>query len=278
MSRAEVYRIIDVVSDDSASVEPEPEDADEGRRARVGQATARLALWPSPASSESIVAHGEPVPIVDVEQAFLPEQLDARLVMLHAPESQQARSFRLLRHRLLGLGDPRVIAMTSARPREGKTTCAVNLALALAEEAMARVLFIDANLRRPSAGSLFGFEPTQSLVGEMARGSHTSPPYPIVAIRGTRLHVAALPSVPIPEARLDRLLLGTALNDLRDVYDYVIVDASSVLESGDADIVGECAGGVLLAARAGVTRKSDLRHTIDQLRPANVLGTVLVGA
>jgi Mrp family chromosome partitioning ATPase len=184
----------------------------------------------------------------------------------------------LLRHRLLGERDPRVVAVTSARPGEGKTTCALNLALALAEDTMVSVLLLEANLRRPALGKALGFETESSFLLDMIRFTHVGPPYPVVGLSGLRLHVAALPAAPVPQGRLERTLFSVALLDLRSVYDYVVIDAASVLESGDADVIGECAEGVVLATRAGVSRKSDVARAIDHLRPTPVVGSVLLDA
>ncbi|HEX6767497.1 MAG TPA: CpsD/CapB family tyrosine-protein kinase [Polyangiaceae bacterium] len=208
----------------------------------------------------------------------LPARPDRRLVMLREPESPRARSYRLLQHRLLTRSDPRVIAVTSAEPGEGKTTCAVNLALSLAEETMARVLLVDANLRRPSLGSLLGFEPSESFVGRMAEYRDATPPYSVAAIMGTRLQVAALPATVPADARLDRMLFAVALNELREVFDYVVIDTSSVLESADADVASECADGVIMAVRARKSKKGALRRAVEQLAPVRVLGTVLLDA
>src|SRR5262249_3294469 len=69
-----------------------------------------------------------------------PEQLDRRLILVTEPHSPRAASFRLLRDSLVAKSMPRVVAVTSAAPKEGKTTCAANLALALAEQPGTRVL------------------------------------------------------------------------------------------------------------------------------------------
>src|SRR5438477_583444 len=90
-----------------------------------------------------------------------PADPDERLILVRDPDSARAASFRVLRHRLQEKGDPRVIAVTSAGPREGKTTCAVNLALALGECGRAKVLLIEANLWTPALAPLFGFMPPE---------------------------------------------------------------------------------------------------------------------
>ncbi|HEX7668714.1 MAG TPA: hypothetical protein VF395_03980 [Polyangiaceae bacterium] len=274
MSRAEIFKIIDVLSDS----QPDPEaEADARPSGDPGKNRDDRALWSSPAEEAALVVVPQ-TPVVDIKYLELAAPLDDRLVMLREPESARARSFRLLRHRLLTRDDSRIVSVTSARAGEGKTTCAFNLAIALSEDTMMRVLLLEANLRRPALGRLLGFEPEDSFVEHITRFTDVGPPYPVVALSGTRLHVAALPlSVP-PDARLDRTLFFVALHELRNAYDYIVIDAGSVLESADADVIGECSNGVVLATRAGVSRRGEVRRAIEQLAPAVVLGSVLLDA
>jgi Mrp family chromosome partitioning ATPase len=216
--------------------------------------------------------------VLVLEEVELQAELDPRLVLLAAPSSPRARGYRSLQHRLVADSDPRVIAVTSAAPGEGKTTCAANLALALAEQSFSRVLLIDANVRRPGLAALFGFEPEDSFIARITSDHRTAPPYLVASVRGTRLHVAALhPNAP-DNKRLDRLLLDMAISELRYCYDYIVLDAASVSESADADVVGECADAVVLAARARHTRKRALQRAVEQLKPTAVLGVVLLDA
>jgi len=215
-------------------------------------------------------------PIVELELAPSSGPFDERVVMQNEPDSSRARSYRLLRHRLLSSTDPRVIVVTSARAGEGKTTCAVNLALAIAEDSMTRVLLLDANLLRPAIGPLFGVVPSKTVIRNATWVAEVGPPYPVVSILGTRLHVAPLPSEPLETGHLDRTALAVALSDLREAYDYIVIDAASILESGDVDVVGECANAAILATRAGRSRKGDVRRALAQLAPVPVLGTALV--
>jgi Mrp family chromosome partitioning ATPase len=270
----EVFRIIDVSRQPGDSADPESRDSGE-----VGlQPRQDLTLWTNTRAAISHIGAPGAGPLIDLEHVMLPDTFDPRLVILSEPGSQRARSYRLLRHRLFCHADPRIVAVTSAHPGEGKTTCALNLALAMAEDTMTRVLLIDANLRRPALGRVFGFSASESFVGNIARLEDVGPPYPVVSISGTRLHVAALPEKSLEGGRLDRTLFAVALSDLRDVYDYVVIDAASVLESGDVDVVGECSSGVIMAARAGQSRKGDMRRAMSQLAPARVLGSVLIEA
>jgi Mrp family chromosome partitioning ATPase len=242
----------------------------------TGGATNRSTLmrW---TDTEALVTTGRAGAHTEVHELVeIPVDVDPRLVMLYGHATEQARAYRLLRHRLLSLGDPRVIAVSSAEPGEGKTTCAANLGLALADETLARVLLIDANLRRPSLAQAFGFEPSDSFMERLVINRDVTPPYLVAAVRGTRLHVAALPQQRPRPGHVDRLLLTAALHDLRNDYDYIIVDSAAVFESADADVVGECADGVLLTARAGSSRRSSIEAAIQQLSPSTVFGTVLL--
>jgi Mrp family chromosome partitioning ATPase len=283
MANAEILRIIRVGASNEQQADSSPPQSNDGGRENASprrqvNATAKLALWPGPNTSQEIVTFGEAVPLIQVEHVVAPERFDPRIVLLADPTSSAARSYRLLRHRLFGLGDPRWITVTSAHAGEGKTTCAVNLALALAEDTTSQVLLLEANLRHPVVARLFGFEPYDSILGEALKSRTVAPPYPITGIVGTRLHLAALASEPIPGARLDRAVFASLLSDLREVYDYVVIDAGPVLESGDADVAGECASGVIVTARSGKSKKPDFRRAIDQLRPTPVFGTVLFDA
>jgi Mrp family chromosome partitioning ATPase len=208
---------------------------------------------------------------VALRHACIVTPYDARLFPLAAPSSPQARAVRLLRHRLLAHGDPRVILVTSARPNEGKTTCAASLALVFAEESFAKVLLVEANQERPALARAFGVPPLEAALPAVETGN-----YPVTGLDGTRLSLAGLGAP--GSGRLDRGGVRRAMTELREAYDYVLLDAASVLESADVDVLAEVASGVLVAARARATKKSDLVRALEMLSPEPVLGVVLLEA
>jgi Mrp family chromosome partitioning ATPase len=210
--------------------------------------------------------------IVITEQTELPD-VDSKCVVLRWPTSPQARTYRLLRHRLIARSAARVVAVTSAGPAEGKTTCAMNLALAIAEDAMTRVLLVEANPFRPSLAQAFALKSSSSLNAWTLDAMSPTWPIAVANIAGTRLDVAASCS---GGQGLDRLLFGLAMRDVRNAYDYVVIDTPSVLESGDANVAAECADGVVVTALATKSHRSALRRSIDQLRPATIFGVVLL--
>jgi Mrp family chromosome partitioning ATPase len=235
------------------------------------------ALVTRPASSKTAIVPRDwaPTPTVTAEGVELPANLDDRFILLREPTSVRARSYRLLQHRLANQGNTQVVAVTSAKPGEGKTTCAINLALAFAEASSARVLLIEANLSRPALSGLFGTAPS-SFMDRLVQRLDATPPYSVAAVFGSRLQVAALRTTPPQSFRLDRGLLQSALKGLRRCYDHIIIDAASVLESADVDVVSTCADGVVITARAGKSNKSAVEDAVNQLRPATVCGVVLL--
>lgn len=217
-------------------------------------------------------------PVMVIEDVQLTAPFDPRLIVLNEPGSARARSFRLLQHRLAAEHDPRIIAVTSALPAEGKTTCAANLALALAEASFARVLLLDANLRRPGVADVFGYEPVDNLMTKLLRNEDVSAPYAVASTSSTRLQLAALRPDVAAGKRLDQALFSTLLHALREAYDYIVIDTAAVLESADANVASQAADAVVMSTVAGKSRRDRLRQAIDQLRPANVLGAVMLDA
>jgi Mrp family chromosome partitioning ATPase len=288
MSQAEIVKspIISVVWSTNQASRIQPEANAQHHGPRHTSTTQRIEAFPqqpveaiAARPSEAITTFAwASTPVALIQEVELSRELDQRLVMLRAPGSAQARSYRLLRHRLLAKGDPRVIAVTSAEPGEGKTTCAANLALALSEAALSRVLLVDANLARPGVAGLFGFQPSDSFMTKLLRSEDPTPPFCVASISGIGLQLAALQASATPGKHLDRSLLGEALRALRSAYDYIVIDAASVLESADVDSVSQCADGVVVAVRAGKSRKTSVSRAIRQLEPALVLGSVLLDA
>ncbi|KYF65242.1 hypothetical protein BE11_24825 [Sorangium cellulosum] len=77
-----------------------------------------------------------------------------------------------------------------------------------------------------------------------------------------------------PEA-LHSVHFEAALRTLRRYYDYVVIDGPPVLGSGDANVVEDASDGILLVARASVTRASSLSRAAEQLGERRILGVVL---
>lgn len=218
-------------------------------------------------------------PEVGLTQHFLPEEAsDPRLVLLHEADSERAANFRVLRHHLLEAGRPQVVVVTSPRAGEGKTTTAVNLALALAECGRAKVLLVECHLRRPQFASVFRLVPTWCFAEQLAAHRHQPLlPWAFIDIPQLWLHVAPVSPRVSQQQILDAPSFAIAMERLRLAgYDHIVVDAPPVLGTADVNLMQDAADGVVLTMRARQSTARDFRAAFDQLSPGRILGTVLL--
>lgn len=190
-------------------------------------------------------------------------------------------ALRILRHKIEQRAPHgrMVVAVTSARAGEGKSRVAAELAFALAESDRARVLLVEANLERPSLERLLGIEVPdgRGFSVQLRRRMEEGGPLPFgVVACGGSLHVLAEnlrdPGWP---GSLHSRVLPTAIDELRARYEYIVLDGPSVLDGGDATSVESVADGVILVARAGVTRGVALVRAARTLGERRLLGVVL---
>ena len=168
---------------------------------------------------------------------------------------------------------PRVILITSASPSEGKSTAAINIALALAE-AEQNVVLVDGDLRRPRIAKYL------DVLGSVGVSNVLSGAAPLTEVLQTtkyaRLTVlAAGPTPPNPSELLGSRTAEKMFGELRTRFDYVIIDSAPLLAVTDGAILATHADGALVVARAGKTRRDQLTHAIGML---NDVGATLLGA
>lgn len=215
---------------------------------------------------------------VEVHLLDLPDRLDQRLVMLCEPASLRADAFRALRQRLATTTDPKLIVVSSPVAGEGKSTLAANLALAYREVVRGgRVLLVEANARRPALAKIFGFEPPACFFDQLAT-HRESPTTPWIAVEQIApLHVMAVDPRIKRAPTLDAVGFSLAMGKLSQAgYDYIIVDASAILESADVNLILESVEGLLMASRSGMTTQKSLKRALERLGPANLIGGVLL--
>jgi Mrp family chromosome partitioning ATPase len=215
---------------------------------------------------------------MEVTPHRLGDDLDPRLIVLREPASPRAAAFRVLAHRLREQAGARAIAVSSPGRGEGKTTCAVNVALALGEAGRARVLLIETALRTPALADLFGFRPPLCFSRQLAiHRQEPLSPWSVVDVQPLDLHVAAMLVEGDRPAMLDAVAFLIAIERLRPAgYDYIVIDAPAVLGGIDANLVQDAADGTLLCASTRRTRARDVRRAVEQLSPGRILGVALL--
>ena len=203
------------------------------------------------------------------------------LIAHHQPHSELAESYRCLRTSLLlqpAMDRPKMLAITSCLPGEGKTLTAVNCAIVLAQQG-SKVLLVDADLRQSFIHNSFGLSQGPGLTGVLS-GICTSED----AVAGSELLtnlsiLTAGEHIPYPVEMLASARMSELMKEWRSRYDYIICDTPPASMFTDATVLGACADAVLLVARCGTTTKYALRHACDLLQRANlnVMGLVLNG-
>jgi len=203
------------------------------------------------------------------------------LVAQHLPKSQMSEAFRALRTSLL-LSQPgrppQVILVTSALPREGKTTAAANLAVTLAQLGDHTVL-VDADLRKPGVGRLLNLNSSKyaglsSYLAGVSSLDLVTIPHPAIP------NLAAIPTGPLPPNPADLLSstkLTEAIAELRTKFKFVVIDSPPIMAATDAVILSVQTDGVLLVVRSGETPKEAFTRTRDLLNSVkcHMLGVVL---
>ncbi|RKR76128.1 polysaccharide biosynthesis tyrosine autokinase [Frondihabitans australicus] len=212
------------------------------------------------------------------EMAFDRSAVTKPLVIQTDPRSPRAEAFRRLRTNLqfLDIGsESRSFVVTSALPREGKSTTATNLAITLAESG-ARVALVDADLRRPRVATLMGIEGGAGLTDVLAGRAElvdVLQPWGLGSL--SVLPAGQIP--PNPTELLGSPSMALVLRELSESFEFVILDAPPLLPVTDAAILANATNGALLVTAMNRTTHRQLSSAVATLDAAGAprLGLIL---
>ena len=211
--------------------------------------------------------------------------VDKEMVQWCQDETMMADAYRsaitsILLTRING-ASPRVILVTSPRPKAGKTTTVANLGISMAEIGR-RVLLIDGDLRRPRLGKLFGLQFATGLSDALLDEGSGKVTLDSVVRPSAVPGLYVLPGGSEP-ANISKLLHSTFLDNLIEVarseYDFVLIDSPPMMGMADARLLSRNADGVILISRAGETSPEQLTEAKERLADDGtpVIGTILNG-
>ncbi|HDZ10601.1 MAG TPA: polysaccharide biosynthesis tyrosine autokinase, partial [Bacteroidetes bacterium] len=206
----------------------------------------------------------------------------ADVYVYHYPYSPASESLRRLQTQLELLlpsenGKGHVILLTSAGPNEGKSTIAANLAVAMAQTDM-HVVLIDADLRRPTLHKFFQVHRSDGLVDILSGDLRMKGLIRRAPEMKKRLElVTSGGKVTNPMAVLKSAKLSYFLNMLRNVYDYVIIDAPPLISFSDPLLLGKHTDGVILVIEAGKTQEAAAKRSLKMIQKVHIpfLGVVI---
>ncbi len=195
------------------------------------------------------------------------------------PDLPIADAYRMLQANLKFISSDkphRVIVVTSSVPKEGKSTVSANLAAAIAQLGQ-RVLLVDADMQNPLQHHLWGVNNRTGLsdiiVGQVEFET-------VVSAGMLSLDILSAGAItPNPLFLLDSRKMENLIVDFKNTYDFVIIDAPSLVMRADALALGKMADGVLLVARPGILTNGDASTAKEALERSgqNVLGMVVNG-
>ncbi len=221
---------------------------------------------------------GQSVAIVPGRVNKEAQEIERQLLTHLPPKSPVSESYRTLRTNIqFARSDApvRTLLVTSAGPKEGKSTTVANLAITMAQ-LNTRTLLVDADLRRPVLHKLFGLRRdlglTNLLVG---KASLDEALLPTLVTNLTLLPSGVLP--PNPSELLGSQQMQALLTQLKERFDIVLLDSPPVIAVTDASVLARLVDGVLLVVNAGSTNREALMRAKDQLDhvQAQVLGVLL---
>jgi len=225
-----------------------------------------------PAPEPAIPKRQHEVPV----EPILQSKLHPRLVLLTAPQAPECEQYRTLRTQLFHSAEKKktqVVAVTSTLAGEGKTSTVINLGLAIAQSEK-RVLLIDGDLRRPNVATYLGTR-AKAGFGEALNGEG-DPLDLLFTIEGHELYLLAVSRESAnPTELLSSERLPEMIAELRQYFDFILIDSPPVLPFADARLLANHADAVVLVVRAGMAQYETVEKAIEALPAGKILGVVL---
>jgi len=210
-----------------------------------------------------------------------PEESKSHAWVLRSPQSRIAEAYRSFRTAILlsrAEQPPKVILITSGSPGEGKSTTCFNAAASFAIQG-ARVLYIDADLRRSTACKFFNCSNGVGLTNCLTSGV----PYETALKQSSEIETLyLLPSgytAPNPSELLGSARFASLLEELKKNFEYIFIDSPPVLLVTDAQLISPLVDGYVIILRSGKTTKRLLTRCLALLGASktSALGIVLNG-
>ena len=202
-----------------------------------------------------------------------------RIITVEQPLSLAAESYRRIKTALEFANvdkPPQVIQLCSSMQGEGKSTTALNIAATYAEDSK-KVIIVDLDFRRPKLHRSFHIENKNGITDVLA--GHISLKE---AIKHGDNGIDILNSggkIPYPTAVLGSENIVKVFEELRKMYEYIIVDCPPILAVSDAAIISRLCDGCLFVINQCKTEKAAARESVKILRDngVNILGCIFVG-
>ena len=207
-----------------------------------------------------------------------PDDLRTHVLANIDQKSGLAESYRNVRSALLFTPQGstlRTIGVSSAVPKEGKTTTCLNMAVSIAQAGF-RVLLVDADLRRGEVHKFFGLEGGRGLSDVLSGQAKAESVIQRTGIPNLDL-VATGPFPANPAELVMRSEFSTFLEYAKRTYDKILVDCPPAMAVSESSILSSMVDGVVLVVWAGHTSRKLCQLSLQSIRQrgAKIVGCVL---
>ena len=223
-----------------------------------------------------------PVSVKKLRSRYLNTESSSETIAVRdRPHSLTSEMYRMIQANLKFLSSDKVlktIVVTSAVPKEGKSTVSANLAAAIAQLGR-QVLLIDADMRVPSQHDLWQRHNSVGLSEVLVGQAEFEVAVSKVMDNLDLLTAGARPLNPLALLDSKRMLSLIENFSSQYHYDFVIIDAPPLLLAADALTLSQMTDGILLVARPGVIDSNSASAAKEMLERSNynVLGLVVNG-
>lgn len=200
------------------------------------------------------------------------------LLFLDDKQKNYAEAMRTVRTSVVlsGIDKPhKTIMMTSSVPSEGKSTSAINLAVALGQ--MERVLLIDADMRKPTIAKVLNLPPNSPGLSNLVAGTATQEDC-ILQMEDANIDVLTSGLIPPnPSELLSSHKFAELLRKFAQEYDRVIIDSPPTLLVSDALVMSKVVDAVVYVIRSDITTHQTVRTGVNRLLAvkAPIIGVIL---
>lgn len=202
-----------------------------------------------------------------------------KIISRKDPKSPASEAYRSIRTNIEFSNideDLKVIMVTSSQQNEGKSTVISNLAVSFSNLDDKKVLIIDGDLRNPTVHRMFGVSNTFG-VTDILRGNKTTSEC-ITSVAIDRLHILTAGKVsPNPSEMLGSKKMKDFINNIKEDYDYVFIDAPPIGIVTDAGIISTYSDGTILVVASNETDADMVKIAKERLERVNsrILGVIL---
>ena len=202
-----------------------------------------------------------------------------QLVSFLKLDSIATEQFRKLRTCILQLNAVKpmqTIMVTSATPKEGKSTVAANLAVGIASDPQAHALLVDCDLRQPTIASWFGLSGVKGLSDYLTEDIGIADLLRKTELEGLRV----LPAGTVQDSPSELIAsrkMGALIHELKSRYEdrFVILDSTPLLPTTEPEVLAKWVDGIIIVVRAGVTPRETVKQAIASFEKEKIIGFVI---